>query len=156
LPSASWFFNTPVMVNFFKKEEEKEIIAAIRAAELNTSGEIRVHLEKDIKGEVTRAAIDTFNKLRMDRTAENNAVLIFLVPSQRQFAIIGDRGINDIVPPGYWNDVSALMEKNFRENKFADGVIEAVCMVGQKLKEYFPWKRDDVNELPDEISYGKK
>jgi uncharacterized membrane protein len=144
------------MFDFLKKEEEKEIIAAIRAAELDTSGEIRVHLEKEIEEDVSEAAVKTFYKLRMNRTAENNGVLIFLVPSQRKFAIIGDSGINSIVPEGYWNDVRDLMQRHFLEQKFALGIIEAINLVGQKLKTHFPWKTNDVNELSDEISYGMR
>ncbi|MFQ5447749.1 MAG: TPM domain-containing protein [Saprospiraceae bacterium] len=142
------------MINFFKKEEEQRIIAAIGEAEAQTSGEIRVHLQKGFKGKVEDAAAKTFARLRMDRTADRNGVLIFIVPSRQQFAIIGDKGIHEKVPPNFWQDVRDVMQHHFRDGKYADGVCEGVLLAGQKLKEHFPWQSDDVNELPDEISYG--
>ncbi len=144
------------MKDFLKKEEEKAIIQAIKDAELNTSGEIRVHLEKELDGDIMDAAVSTFYKLRMDRTAESNAVLIYIVPEEKKFAIIGDKGISRVVPEGYWEDVRNIMQQHFRENQFAKGIQEAVAQVGIKLKRFFPWQTDDVNELPDEISYRSK
>jgi len=143
------------MVNFFSKEEEQQIIDAIREAEENTSGEIRVHLEEKVKGDVMDAAVKTFFKIGMQHTAENNGVLIFLVPKQKHFAIIGDRGINEKVPPGFWDEVKDIMQKHFRNGEFAKGVSEGILLSGQKLKEYFPLQPDDKNELPNEISFGK-
>jgi uncharacterized membrane protein len=142
------------MVRFFNHQEERRIIAAIRASEGHTSGEIRVHLEKQIEGDVTAAAFAVFHQLNMDRTAERNGVLIFIVPAQRQFAIIGDEGINRKVPPHFWADVRDVMQHYFRQGQFTDGVCEGVLLVGQKLKEFFPRQSNDQNELPDEISYG--
>ncbi|TAK37307.1 MAG: TPM domain-containing protein [Saprospiraceae bacterium] len=142
------------MINFFKKEEEQRIIAAIREAESQTSGEIRVHLEKDFKGKVEDAATKTFARLRMDRTADNNGVLIFIVPSKKQFAIIGGKGIHEKVPPNFWQDVRDVMQHHFRDGNYTEGVCQGVLLAGQKLKEHFPWQSDDENELPDEISYG--
>ena len=143
------------MVNFFNKEEERQIIEAIRQAEKNTSGEIRVHLEEKVKGDVLDAAVKTFFKLGMQHTAESNGVLIFLVPKQKQFAIIGDRGINEKVPPGFWDEVKEKMKVHFQKGAYAKGVCEGVLLAGQKLKTYFPLKADDKNELTDEISFGK-
>lgn len=143
------------MINFFNKEEEQQIIEAIRKAEKNTSGEIRVHLEEKIKEDVLDAAVKTFYKIGMHHTAENNGVLIFLVPKERKFAIIGDRGINEKVPPGFWDEVKELMQAHFRKGEYAKGVCEAIEMAGQKLKQYFPYKSEDQNELTDDLSHGQ-
>ena len=143
------------MNNFFKKAEERQIIEAIREAEQNTSGELRVHLEEKVKGDVLDAAVKTFFKIGMQHTAENNGVLIFLVPKQKQFAIIGDRGINEKVPPGFWDEVKDLMQAHFRNGAYAKGVCEGIALAGRQLKAYFPYQPDDKNELPDELSYGK-
>ncbi len=142
------------MVNFFKKEEEKRIVAAIKEAEGHTSGEIRVHLEKELAGEVRNVAARVFHELEMDQTAERNGVLIFIVPSMHRFAIIGDKGINEKVPANFWEEVRDVMQQHFRQGNFGEGVVEGVRLSGLKLKEYFPRQSDDKNELPDEISYG--
>lgn len=144
------------MVNFFSKEEERQIIQAIQEAEQNTSGEIRVHLEDHIDGDVLQAAIETFFKIGMQHTKDANGVLIFLVPKQKKFAIIGDRGIHEKVPPGFWDDVSRLMQSHFQRGEYAKGVCAGIRLAGEKLKEYFPLQPDDVNELSDELSIGKK
>jgi len=141
-------------MKFFKKEEERRIIAAIGEAEKQTSGEIRVHLEKDLEGNAEDAAVKTFARLRMDRTADSNGVLIFIVPSKKQFAIIGDKGIHAKVPPNFWQEVRDVMQRHFRDGDYTEGVCQGVLLAGQKLKEHFPWQSDDVNELPDDISYG--
>lgn len=145
------------MVKFFKKQEEQRIVAAIREAESQTSGEIRVHLEREIVGDVQSVGFRIFHELEMDNTADRNGVLIFLVPDIRRFAIIGDEGINKVVPPHFWEDVRDLMQRNFRQGDFVLGICEGVKLAGMKLKEHFPHNGDaDVNELPDEISYGTR
>ena len=142
------------MVKFFTKEQEQRIVTSIRGAEGHTSGEIRVHLERELIGDALNVAARVFHELEMDSTDERNGVLIFIVPSMHRFAILGDKGINEKVPTDFWDEVRDVMQQYFRQGKFAEGVIEAVSLTGQKLKAYFPRKSDDRNELPDEISYG--
>ncbi|MFK7934652.1 MAG: TPM domain-containing protein [Saprospiraceae bacterium] len=142
------------MIDFFTKEQGDQIIAAIQRAESASSGEIRVHLEDNCKGNVLNAAKKTFRKLQMERTERRNGVIIFLAPGRKEFAIYGDEGINKVVPENYWQDVRDILQSNFREAAFAKGVIEAIDRVGEKLRTYFPGVKDDINELPDDISYG--
>ncbi len=142
------------MIPLFSTGEETAIIASIREAEAKTSGEIRVHIEKNCRGKVMDEAVRTFRKLGMHRTAARNGVLIFLAPERREFAIIGDSGIDSVVPPGFWDEERDLMLSHFREGRFAAGICAAVAAVGEKLKAHFPIATDDENELPDEISYG--
>ncbi len=142
------------MIPFFSKEQEMAVIEAIRAAERKTSGEIRVHIEKNCRGEVLDEAVRVFRKLGMHRTAARNGVLVFIAPERREFAIIGDEGINAVVPPGFWDEERDLMLAHFREGQFGEGVCAAIGKVGEKLKAHFPVAADDENELPDEISYS--
>jgi len=142
------------MINFFKKEEEARIVAAIKEAEHRTSGEIRVHLTKRYWGNILSAAARRFRKLKMDKTEQRNGVLLFLVPSRKEFAILGDEGINEKVPEHFGEDVRDLMEKYFQEEKYEEGVCRGIHLIGQKLKAYFPWQEDDKNELSDDISYA--
>lgn len=142
------------MVKFFTAEQEQRIIAAIREAEGQTSGEIRVHLEKELIGDALNVAARVFHELEMDTTEERNGVLIFIVPSMHRFAIIGDKGINDRVPEDFWDEIRDVMQDHFRKGDFTQGVIEGVQRSGIKLREFFPRRPGDKNELPDEISYG--
>lgn len=142
------------MIKFFSKTDEQRIIAAIKEAERQTSGEIRVHFEKEIIGDVRGVGARIFHELEMDQTADRNGVLIFIVPDIHRFAILGDEGIDRVVPPNFWDDVRNVMQAEFRNGKFADGICQGVKLMGEKLKEHFPRSKDDVNELPDEISYG--
>ncbi|MDD5492687.1 MAG: TPM domain-containing protein [bacterium] len=130
-------------------------MAAIKAAELQTSGEIRVHLEKKSSAPVLERAKELFYQLGMDKTRDQNGVLIYLVTGEKLFAIIGDEGINKVVPADFWDEIRNIMQDRFKEDKFAEGLEEAIKKVGEKLKVYFPYQADDKNECPDEISTGK-
>ena len=141
--------------SFFSKEQQAQILASVKEDELETSGEIRVHIETSLKGDVLDRTAWLFKKLGMDKTAERNGVLFYLAVGDRKFAIIGDSGINAKVPSGFWDEISELLKKNFKEGKFAEGLSEGIIMAGEQLKTHFPHRPDDVNELPDEISFDK-
>ena len=141
--------------DFFSKEEQEDIKQAIMNAELDTSGEIRVHIENTCSGDVLDRAAFVFKQLRMNKTARRNGVLIYLAVKNRRFAIIGDSGIHKVVPENYWDDIKAKMLNHFRENHFTEGLIDAIESTGMHLKKNFPHQLNDINELSDEISFGK-
>jgi len=139
--------------SFFTKEHQALISSAIKEAEENTSGEIRVHIETHLTGEVLDRAAWIFKKIGMHDTESRNGVLFFLAIANKKFAVIGDQGINSKVPEGFWDNIKVLLEKHFREEKYAEGLVKGILMAGLQLKEHFPYKKDDVNELPDDISF---
>jgi uncharacterized membrane protein len=141
--------------SFFSKEQQAQILAAVKEAEKETSGEIRVHIESSLKVDVLDRAAWLFKKLDMHKTAARNGVLFYLALEDKKFAIIGDAGINSKVPAGFWDKISELMAGNFKEGKFTEGLSQGIIMAGDQLKTHFPYKEDDVNELPDEISFDK-
>ncbi len=140
--------------NFFTKDQQEDIRQAIMHAELDTSGEIRVHIENTCKGEVLDRALAIFNKLEMEKTVSRNGVLIYLAVKNRKFAIIGDTAIHTIVTEIFWDTVRNKMLNHFRESNFTEGLVEAISDTGKQLKKHFPYKTDDVNELSDEISFN--
>ncbi len=140
------------MASFTEKEQE-QIRLAIEAAEKNTSGEIRICAEKNCKGEAIERALTYFTKVGMDKTALKNGVLIYIATEDHKFAIIGDSGINNVVPDNFWNTTKDAMLEKFREGRLADGIVTGITMAGEKLREYFPYIDGDKNELPDEISF---
>jgi uncharacterized membrane protein len=142
------------MVRFFSQEEEAAIIAAIQRAERKTSGEIRVHVEKQCRGDILQEAVRIFKKLKMDRTALRNGVLILIAPENRSFAIIGDEGIDAVVPVGFWDKERDIMRDYFRRGSYGSGVCAVIDEVGDKLRAHFPVQEGDKNELSDEVSYG--
>ena len=142
------------MIKFFQKEGERLVIEAIQVTEKQTSGEVRVHVQEHCRGDILVDAARVFRALKMDKTAERNGVLIYIVPERHEFAVIGDKGINEKVPENYWDDVRNIMQQHFRNQDFTEGTVQAVRLVGEKLKEHFPFKEGDKNELPDDISYG--
>jgi len=143
------------VTQFFSPSEQDEIKIAIAQAELNTSGEIRVHLENYCFGKTLKRASKIFKQLRMRETEKQNGVLFYLAVKNRKLAIIGDEGIHLNVKQTFWDEMNVNMLKLFAENKFKEGLIFGILATGEKLKEYFPHDEDDVNELPDEISFGK-
>jgi len=141
--------------NFFTTQEKEDITIAIKNAELDTSGEIRVHIEETCRGDARDRAAYIFDKLNMQKTEQRNGVLFYLALKNRKFSILGDAGINSVVPENFWDDIRDIMLDHFRENNFVDGLVEGITMAGQQLKKHFPYQMDDVNELSDEISFGK-
>lgn len=139
----------------FSKEQQQKIVEAIQFAEKNTSGEIRVHIEKRCKGDVMEHAIHIFEKLKMHQTRQRNGVLFYLSVNDHKLAILGDEGIHKKVPEGFWNEVRNHMIQCFKQGKFTEGLSEGIIMAGEQLKKHFPYNsKADKNELSDEISFG--
>ncbi len=139
---------------FLSKEEILQVEASIASAELLTSGEIRVHIDKKCRENVLDSAAHRFAVLKMHRTKLRNGVLIYIAYEDRKFAVIGDVGINTKVPENFWNDVCQMLQDNFRNGKFCSGICNAVMLCGEKLKEYFPVQENDENELSNEVTFG--
>lgn len=140
-------------ITILNREEDQRVVEAIRQAERNTSGEIKVHIENRCKGDVEQRSLFIFDKLKLNKTQLRNGVLIYLAIKDHKFAILGDKGINDMVEDGFWNDVKDLMLNQFKEGRFAEGLEQGIMRCGEKLKAYFPYQSDDINEIPDDISY---
>ena len=128
---------------------------AIVKAELDCSGEIRVHIDTNCKDDVLNRAATVFEKLGMVKTQERSGVLFYLAVKPHKFAIIGDVGINARVDQDFWEKIKEHMLVHFKQGAFAKGLTEAIEASGKELKKHFPWQKDDVNELPNEISYGE-
>lgn len=137
----------------FTDEEQDRIAAAIAEAEKATSGEIRIALDKKCNGDALDKAASYFSEMGMDKTALHNGVLIYLAYEDRKFAIIGDSGINKVVPSDFWDTTQVAMRAHFMKGDLCDGIIAGVLLAGEKLALYFPYQGGDVNELPNEIYY---
>jgi uncharacterized membrane protein len=141
--------------DLFTPGERKRIMQAIEAAEMNTSGEIRVHVEVSYNGTLLDRAATVFARLGMHKTALRNGVLFYLAVKKRQFAVIGDGGINKVVAPTFWDEIRSVMEGYFKNSEFGEGLSKGILMTGEQLKKHFPYNSGDINELPNEISFGK-
>lgn len=144
------------MFNFFRKPhlsaiELEQIKNAIVAAEKNTSGEIRVYIENKCKGNVLERAVNRFYKLKMEKTQKKNAVLIYLAKADHKLAIIGDEGINKVVPENFWNDEKEILTEHFTHNQIAEGLCKVILQIGEQLKHYFPFENNDRNELNNDV-----
>ncbi|MFI5172459.1 MAG: TPM domain-containing protein [Chitinophagales bacterium] len=140
--------------NFFSEAEKLVIINVIKSAESFTSGEIKVHLEEKCGDDVLKRARELFHQLKMDDTLLKNGVLIYLAVKDKKFAIIGDVGINSLVPENFWDAIKSRMELEFSTGNFLNGIVYAIEQAGEQLRTYFPFRDDDINELSDEISFG--
>lgn len=140
----------------FSSEQKAEIVAAIKAAETQTSGEIQVHIESTCKGAVLDRAAKVFETLKMYQTKDRNGVLVYLAVEDHKFAILGDSGINSVVPSDFWESTKDLMASHFRQGKFTEGLIEGIHHAGDQLKIHFPFDHlNDQNELSNEVSFGE-
>ena len=140
--------------DFLTKEEESAIVKAIRVAEKNTSGEIRVHIEATTSLDAYDRAMEVFHELNMDATELQNGVLIYLAVNDKTFVICGDKGINDVVAPDFWDCTRDAMVSQFKLGNYKQGLIDGILNAGEQLKKYFPWQEGDTNELSNEISKG--
>ena len=139
--------------DFFTDIQQRDIQLAIENAELNTSGEIRVHLTKNCKQDVIKKSKQVFEKLKMHQTELRNGVLIFLAVEDRKFAILWDKGINDLVEDDFWDSIRNQMIVEFKKEQFTVGLCQGIEMIGKKLKANFPYQKDDTNELTNDISF---
>ena len=135
--------------------QQKNIVEAIKMAETNTSGEIKVHIEENCSSEnpMNRAA-EVFKYLSLHKTALRNGVLFYLAYEDHKFAILGDKGINDKVGQTFWDSTKKLLAENFKNGDFEKGLSLGIDEAGKQLKHYFPYNTDDKNEISDEISRG--
>ena len=147
------------MVNhkeFMAVLDEPRIVDAIGAAERETSGEIRVHIQpKAVGGEIRYVAERTFERLKMTKTALRNGVMLFICSEENRFVILGDQGIDEKVPAGFWDEIATLLTDRFKQGAFTEGIVEAIGAAGAHLKAYFPRADDDVDELSNEISVSE-
>ncbi len=139
---------------FLSKKEEQEVVDAIVFAEKNTSGEIRVHIEKETIKPIFDRAMEVFEQLEMYKTKARNGVLIYVAVKDKSFLIYGDRGINDKVATDFWESTKNVMLENFKKGNNKQALVDGILSAGQQLKRYFPFENDDLDELSNEISKG--
>lgn len=139
---------------FFSEQEERQILESIQKAEKATSGEIRVRLEHSSGGDSYKRAVEVFEKLGMTATEERNGILFYLATDDHQFTLIGDSGIHEKVEDTFWTRVKDEVISEFKLGNYATGLCNGIEHCGNALAEHFPYRSDDVNELPDEISKG--
>jgi uncharacterized membrane protein len=140
--------------DFLTKEEEQVIVEAIRVAEKETSGEIRIHIEKTTSKVPYDRALEVFNELGMHATELQNGVLFYFAVADKNFVICGDKGINEVVADDFWNTTKDLMATQFKAGNFKQGIVDGILSAGEQLQKYFPYQEGDTNELSNEISKG--
>jgi len=140
--------------NFISTKDEEKIIQAIIEAEKNTSGEIRIHVEEKCSYDLMDRAADVFAELNMHKTVLRNGVLFCIAVKDHQFAVIGDAGINAVVPKDFWNNVRDIIAENFKTKNYVTGLVEGIKQAGHELSAHFPYVKSDIDELSNEISFG--
>jgi uncharacterized membrane protein len=138
---------------FIQQLREPEIVAAIQAAELKTSGELRVFISHKNIADPVVAAQKEFTRLGMTKTRDRNAVLIYLAPGTCKFAVIGDQGVHDRCGDGFWQELARAMTTHFRAGEFTPGIVHGITRAGELLAEHFPRRPDDRNELSNRVEH---
>jgi uncharacterized membrane protein len=141
---------------FLTEEEKKQVDEAVKKAERETSGEIKLFIDRFCWGKIEDKVLRVFRRLGLSRTKERNGVLIYLVTTNREFAIYGDEGINKKVPENFWDRIKDSMQEGFSRGDFGKAIAEAIETIGLQLKAYFPYRQDDKNEISNKIEYGKE
>lgn len=141
---------------FFTEEDQRYIIEAIQEAEKQTSGEVKVHIEKKCPNDdVMERAKEVFLFLHLHETSERNGVLFYLAHEDRKFAVLGDKGIDEKVPNNFWNSTKDLLRSHFAAGQYREGLCKGIEEAGLQLKKHFPYQSGDINELSDDISFGQ-
>ena len=130
------------------------MVAAIKKAEDHTVGEIKVHIDNHCKDDVFEKASSIFDKLKMHDTKERTGVLIYMACKDKKMAILGDKGIHQIVQDVFWNAILAQSITFFKQEKYFEGLEYAVKSVGVELHKHFPSTQNNTNEISNEISFG--
>ncbi|MBP3943419.1 TPM domain-containing protein [Sphingobacteriaceae bacterium WQ 2009] len=143
-------------MKIFNADQQDRIVHAINVAENTTSGELRVVVEKNCDGEAIDRASYHFTKLGMHKTAQRNGVLIYIAVEDHTFSIIGDLGINKLVPADFWECTKEAMVTEFRQGNLVEGLVKGIVHAGEQLRHFFPRQQDDINELPNDIVFGDK
>lgn len=138
---------------FLSEAESARINTAIKEAESKTSGEIKLVIARHCWSKIEAKAAKIFRELSLAKTKERNCVLILFIVTNHEFLIHGDQGIHDRVGQGFWDDIRDEMMNAFRHDEFGDGISRGISLIGEKLSEYFPYQRDDIDEISDEIIY---
>lgn len=140
---------------FLSEEQQNIIVEAIKEAEMATSGEVKVHLEEKCPGDdPVQRAKELFVFLSLHKTAQRNGVLFYLAHGDRKFAVIGDKGIDEVVTALFWDSTKEILRNHFARGQFAEGLSIGINEAGKQLKKYFPYQSSDKNELSDDISFG--
>lgn len=142
--------------DYFTEEQQLMIKAAVARAEKHTSGEIRVCIDSHVADDAFDRAVYWFEKLGMQRTALRNSVLIFVAIEDHKFAVIGDYGIHEKVTQQFWDNLVSEMRAFFAKNDLTGGLIYAIEHCGTALSTYFPYQKNDVDELPNEMIFGNR
>ncbi len=143
--------------DFFTTAEKERIVEAIRLAEMETSGEIKVYVEsKNPFVDPIDRAKEQFTKLNMEHTEHRNGVLLYIALKHKELALYGDEGIYKAVGKEYWNNTVQQILAHFSADNICEGIVQCIKQIGETLKEKFPYSSaDDQDELPDEIVFGK-
>ena len=145
-----------LIYHFFTDDDFLRISNKIKEAEKTTSGEIRVSIKEEVpflkrKKSIKELAEEEFYKLNMDKTRDKTGILLFIVLGERKFYILADEGINEKVSPDTWGRIRSLIENEFRNGRFTQGIIAGIEEIGKVLSQHFPIKPDDTNELSNKV-----
>ena len=150
-----WFRKSETLNDFLSGDEQARVVAAIRAAEGRTSGEIRIHMELHCPEDPVVRAAAVFSHLGMDKTELHNGVLIYCALKDRRFAVYGDAGIHERLGQAYWQELVEHVQQEIRGNSLAAGLALAAESIGKSLSDHFPRATDDRDELPDDLSFQR-
>lgn len=155
LASRISFLESLISNEMFLETDKNAIVAAIKEAELHTSGEIKVHIEEVCpESDPVERAKQVFVKLSLQNTALRNGVLFYIAFKDRKFAILGDSGIDKVVPLDFWKTTRDMLREYFSQGKMSEGLQAGIKEAGLQLKKFFPYEKGDINEISDDISIG--
>ena len=146
------FISAETNNDVFTDIEKEDIDQAIKNAEIDSSCEFKVHVDRYCHEETGKRSRDLFYELGVDRTKGHNGILFYAVLDCRKFIIQTDKALEENLPEGFWDEIYHIMLVHFRKEDYAHGISEAIQKTGEKLKFYYPWLKDDRNEVSDELS----
>lgn len=142
--------------NYLSPEELEKIKIEIEKVEQSTSGQIRLSVREkrrfwDKLYQPHELAIRDFEKLGISNTKHKTGVLIFIIFDEHYYDILADEGINEKISDHIWLGIEEKIKEEFPKESYINGILHIVDKVGEVLKQEFPHKAEDADELPDEV-----
>ena len=104
---------------------------------------------------VLQRSLAIFTAEGLHQTRDHTGILIFVSLLEHEVEVLADRGINEKVPQGTWDEVVGIVTAGLKSSQGGDAFCKAIERCGAVLSEHFPRSPDDKDELSNRLVTGE-
>jgi putative membrane protein len=104
---------------------------------------------------VLQRSLAAFSAEGLHHTRDHTGILIFVSLLEHEVEVLADRGINEKVPQGTWDEVVRIFTAELKAGRASEGLCKAIERCGMLLAEHFPRSADDKDELSNRLVTGE-